>query len=374
MTGNALSLYFHIPFCQKRCPYCHFYVRPTKKSHVELFLKAILRELNSYENTLHKKEIVSIYFGGGTPSQIDPSFIADIFEALTKMGVYFSKNLEVTFECNPEDLDETYLKKLALTPVNRLSIGVQSLDKDLLTLLGRAHSDIKAKDVIFLANQLGFSNISLDLMYELPHQTVESFVSTLVETTKLPISHVSLYNLTIEPGTNFFRRQSTLEPARPSQTNALKMLKKAVEILEASGLKRYEISAFSKQGCQSIHNSGYWEGREFLGFGPSAFSYLNKSRFQNVCNLNKYLSSISAGTSAVDYREKLSKEAHLKELVAIHLRLKKGYPLDKYSNQNILMPIFLKLEKQGYLILSKTHAKLTSHGELFYDSVGEYFV
>jgi len=361
-----VSLYFHIPYCRKKCPYCHFYV--IKPTQVDRFREALKLEWQKRQPLIQDKKITSIYFGGGTPSLIDPRCIEEILQ-LTGQGE------EITIEANPEDITpelmETYLKM----GINRLSIGVQSLHDATLKTIGRAHSAQKAINAIHTAKTAGFNNITIDLMYDLPHQTPPSWEHTLKQLYDLPISHVSLYNLTFEEPSVFHRKQRALQPHLPSEDDSLKMLQSAIKTLEEIGLKRYEISAF---GLPSVHNTGYWIGRPFLGFGPSAFSYWDGRRFRNAANLVKYAEALESDKPWVDFTEKLSPEAHQREMLAIGLRLTEGVNPQTFQQRYGSFSSELKLQlaqlqKNTYLTVSEL-LKLTSKGQLFYDTVASEII
>lgn len=373
--SSFISLYFHVPFCSKKCPYCHFYVTTSKKEAQKRYIEALLKEWKQKLPLLQGRVIYSIYFGGGTPSQLDPTLFSPLFEAIFNSSLIFHPNLEVTFEANPEDLSLTYLKTLKQLPVNRLSMGVQSFHDDTLKVLDRQHNAKTALDAIHFAHDVGFSNISIDLMYDLPHQTIASWSSTLKTLKNLPITHLSLYNLTIEPQTVFYKKRKILEPFIPDESKSLHLLNTAVETFEESGLSRYEISAFAKPGLHSKHNTGYWLGREFLGLGPSAFSYFQKKRFRNICDLNKYISYSHEEKTTTDFEEKLEEEASIRELLAIRLRLKEGVDLSYFpSFSKELVKEISKLQEDGLLQKEQNNLSLTTKGFLFYDTVAEALI
>lgn len=352
------SLYFHIPFCTKKCPYCHFYVIPNRPSYQQLLCESILLEWEQKSPLLEDKEIVSIYFGGGTPSLFQHT--KSILKKIPK-----NSDCEITLEANPEQEDFFHFIEMG---INRLSLGVQSLDDRSLQTLERVHSSSKAKTAIHAAAKAGFKNISIDLMYDLPGQTEESWLYTLEQLSDLPIQHISLYNLTIEPHTAFYKRKVQQPPAETS----LRFLMRALEQFEKIGLQRYEISAFALPGFESRHNLGYWTGRPFLGLGPSAFSYWEGERFRNISNIHKYARHLKTGSSSVDFREKLPYPANVQELLAIHLRLKEGVALDQFA---ILEDRSIEtLIDQGLLVRKHGRLKLTDRGMLFYDTVAAELV
>ena len=380
MTGNQdlahpLSLYFHLPFCSRKCPYCHFYVtKHTQEKETEL-IDALILELDSYKDQIKERRIPSVYFGGGTPSKLRASSIEKLLTALWKIAPGISNDTEITFEANPEDLSLSYLKAIRSLGINRLSIGVQSLSQSSLTIIQRTHNAEKAIQGIETAHQSGFDNISIDLMYDLPNQSLQSWKQTIQKATKLPITHISLYNLVIEENSAYARKRDQIEPLMPKDDESLAMLSYAIDQFEENGFKRYEISAFSKPLFQSNHNTGYWLAREFIGFGPSAFSYLNQSRFKNVSNLNEYIKKISQNQSAIDFQETLNPEDHQKELFLVQLRMKSGVPkltFDK-MNQSFQAGIY-KQQSDGMIRVTDQCIQLTKKGMLFYDSIASELI
>jgi oxygen-independent coproporphyrinogen III oxidase len=372
-VSKSASLYFHIPFCSHKCPYCHFYVVPYREEFEKELLDGLEREWVWRKPLLEGKSIETIYFGGGTPSLINPS----AYQRLLSMIGHQAE--EITLEVNPETATLERMEQWLQSGINRLSIGVQTLDDDELHLLGRRHGAKKAIEAVLLAKQAGFDNISIDLMFELPTQTLKSWERTLDQAIALPITHLSLYNLTIEPHTQFFQQRKTLEPMLPDETARLDMLQMAVAKLAQGGLHRYEISAFAKEGFISRHNSGYWLARPFLGFGPSAFSYWEGKRFQNARSLHQWSKAIEKGSSPVDFEEELSPDAAFNELLAVQMRLLAGVDLIEFQRKHGDMPQPTSEAVQKLLSLKWVSFKdntlfLTDEGQLFYDSVASEIV
>ena len=330
------SLYIHVPFCTKKCHYCHFYVIPDKPEFKKLYMDALKREWE------HKKHLISecrsIYFGGGTPSLLGSDNISEILSWLPSAP-------EITLEANPESIAD-------FPGINRLSIGVQSFNDEHLKRLGRTHNAAQAEEAILNSS---IKNISIDLMYDLPNQTLADWESSLDRALALPITHLSLYNLTIEPHTAFYKRRQTLK--LPTGEDSLKMLQMAIDKTKPL-LERYELSAFAKPGCESQHNIGYWTGRPFLGLGPSAYSYWEGARFRNPPHFHNWRRDVTAR----DCYEKLPIDRQKRELLAIGLRLIKGLETD--VNVEALID-------QGFVIQKGRHVILTERGQLFHDTVAE---
>ncbi len=369
-TASEISLYFHIPFCRRKCPYCHFYVVPHETQNetkaANSLLESLRLEWDQNKHLIQEKSIVSVYFGGGTPFLIGPEAIAEILSWIQP-----PPNSEITLEANPEDVTLPAMQAFAKAGINRVSLGVQSLDNPLLKVLGRHHSAQQAISAIQATKEAGISNITIDLMYEIPQQTLTSWKNTLTQLETLPITHLSLYNLTIEPQTVFYKKRSELTPLLPSSEESLSMLNLAVASLEKMGLKRYEISAFAKEGFIARHNTGYWLGRPFLGFGPSAFSFFDGKRYRNFCDLKKYSAALAAGNSPVDFTEQLSPLASLHERLAVKLRMLEGVDTKEFPVGEAL---YQKLQEKGWIDLDQDTARLTDQGLLFYDSVAEEII
>lgn len=316
---------------------------------------------------LDGKTIPTLYFGGGTPALFGPERIGEIIGWLPS-----DPKREVTLEVNPENITLSLMEAYARAGVNRVSIGLQTLDNPLLKVLGRIHSAEKAEEAVQLTAAAGIHNISVDLMYDLPGQTVHAWETTLQKASALPITHLSLYNLTIEPHTSFYKRKDLLLKQLPQPDESLQMVQMAVEVLEEAGLSRYEISAFAKSACRSNHNLGYWTARPFLGLGPSAFSYVDGCRFRNVAHLGKYLASLREGQFPVDFEERLPLDAAQRELFAVRLRLLEGVDLAAFEHAHGAISFRSDLERlcsEGFLQHSQGIFRLTEKGLLFYDSV-----
>lgn len=307
---------------------------------------------------LEGKEIVSIYFGGGTPS---------LFKGVEQIleRIQIAAHTEITIEANPEESSPEMFSFFRKIGINRLSLGVQSLDDRSLETLERIHTAARAKRAIQEAREAGFENISIDLMYDLPNQTEESFRYTLNQLAELQIQHLSLYNLTIEPHTPFFKRKIET----PQKEISLRLLNMALTQLEEIGLKRYEISAFAKKGCKSRHNLGYWQARSFLGFGPSAFSYWEGERFRNTPNLAQFHKRLKEGQDPADFREKLEYPKNILERLAVALRVLEGVCIDEWQLPEETMQTLEKLKREGLLEQRQKHLALSKRGMLLYDSI-----
>lgn len=367
-TTGEISLYFHIPFCSKKCPYCHFFVLPDKAEHKAQFTQALLKEWTMRLLQIQGKRIVSVYFGGGTPTKLSPRDYQPLLDLLPH-------DCEITLEANPEDVTLPLMQEFRALGINRVSLGVQSLNDSELTLLGRTHNAHTAIQAIEATYNAGISNISIDLMFELPKQTLNTWENSLRQLSQLPITHLSLYNLTFEPHTVFFKHRQQLTSQLPPEDDRLQMLQIAVATLESIGLHRYEISAFAKPGMHSRHNTGYWTGRPFLGFGPSAFSYWDGARFSNAAHFQRYLTALEQGRLPVEFEEKLPFPRNLQELFAVQLRLVSGVDLNAFGPLPPVIETALQiLMKKEWIAYDGNVVKLTPFGQLFYDSVASEII
>lgn len=332
------------------------------------------RELDQWALELCGKQLVSIYFGGGTPALFGPSLLKKLLEKIHSIVPFEFNRLEITLEANPENITKKLMQDYADAGVNRISIGMQTLDDDLLKRLGRTHNAQAALDAVHLTADAGISNLSIDLMYDIPGQTLLSWKNTLQQIRHLPITHLSLYNLTIEPHTVFFKYQEDLKKLLPDAECSTQMYKVAKEMFYEWGLDQYEISAFTRNGLYSRHNVGYWTGRPFLGFGPSAFSYWQGRRFRNIANLNRYLKALKEGASPIDFEEELDPIRRRRELLAIGLRLREGVNCSAFESTHGALDAathhtLRQLEESGFLVRSHNTVALSERGVLFYDTV-----
>ena len=357
MSGKK-SLYIHFPFCKKKCPYCHFFVLPDKADGQKLWLEGVKKELQLYQ----VEDPLTIYFGGGTPSLMPPDFVAQLMRGSPE---------EVTLEINPESITKEKLKAFKNAGINRCSLGVQSLQKEELILLGREHPPDKVEEVLYMLADVGFENISIDLMYDVPGQTFESLKKSLNALLKLPFTHLSLYNLTIEPHTSFYKRRTELEKMRPPAEVSQEQFLFVRERLLEAGFEHYEISAFAKKGFRATHNSGYWLGREFYGIGPSSFSFLDGVRRQNIAHLEKWSKALEKGEKPIALEDHLPQEERLLELFAVHLRWLDGIDLEAFQQKWGKLPsrTFKTLDKLASLGLIEKGPKLTLKGLLVFDEI-----
>lgn len=319
----------------------------------------------------------TIYFGGGTPALVGPQFIETILQAISD---FFSlENIEITIEINPENNTLELLKSFRQTGINRLSVGAQTFDDKLLEALNRSHNSLDIHKALDHAYQAGFENITCDLMYDLPNQTLSNWQETLLQIDKHHLTHLSLYNLTIEPHTVFYKKRNEIQKKMPLSEQSLQMFEMARSHFKKLGFLHYEISAFSKPGYYSKHNVGYWLERPHLGFGPSAYSLFQQRRFRNVANISKYSKQLEQNLDPADFEETLDSSAFLRESLALHLRLVEGFDLNifekRFGKLDLeLTALLKKLTKEQMVEQNESILKLTNQGLLYHDDIASQII
>lgn len=324
VTHDEVSLYIHIPFCKQACHYCDFHFSTSLKKKGEL-VSALCKELILRKDELGGT-VETIYFGGGTPSLLSKRELQQIFETIYK-NYKVSENPEITLEANPDDLTPTLIQELSNSPINRLSIGIQSFFQEDLTLMNRAHNANEALECVKEAKKY-FENISIDLIYGIPGMTNERWKNNLEIALDLDVPHLSCYALTVEPKTALKKFIDKGIIPQVDEDVAKQHYEILVEETEKAGLDNYEFSNFGKEGFHSRNNTAYWEGKPYLGIGPSAHGYDGGSRSWNVSNNTIYIKSIEAGKLPLE-KEILSKEDKYNEYIMTSLRTKKGVSLEK---------------------------------------------
>ncbi len=321
MEEKFSSLYLHIPFCLKKCNYCAFYSIPYDTEKVELFVSSIIKEMELTQIIPH--HINTIYIGGGTPSSLSVNYLEKIFENLFKF-YKMDKNLEFTVEINPGAIKKEQIELFKSYGVNRISIGAQSfLDKE-LKFLNRIHNSKDIKATVNTLLSLGIENISIDLLYGIPKQTLENFRFSLQKVTLLEIKHISLYELSLDKKTPLARKIKEGQLVLPSERTVEKMYLYASEFLDKKGFHKYEISNFAKQDYECKHNIVYWQRKPYLGLGPSAHSFIGGIRFSNYEELFSYAKNLRINKLAWINREKIEGFEKLKEIIILGLRMKDG--------------------------------------------------
>lgn len=376
MNKHRLGAYFHIPFCDTKCVYCDFF-SITNHSQSEKFYSAIEKEIHLFfEKFKVEGPVTSVYFGGGTPSLADPKDLAACVSGLKKY-LPFDPNLEVTLEANPGTLTNEKLKSLVDFGFNRISMGVQSFFEEDLKFLDRIHSADQAKNAVFQAKQNGFQNISIDLIFGLPKQSLENWKQNLEQAVKLPISHISCYNLIVEENTPLWNYvQSGKVKILPEVKNE-ELYEFTIEFLKSEGFEQYEVSNFCKPGFESLHNSTYWSYDNYLAFGPSAHGFLNGNRYFNGKNLTKYIEMIENGQLPHTSSELIAGKTMINEKLMLSLRISSGVGIQniwKELSETEKKTLTAKLDKyknQDLLIWNNDLIQPTEKGIRFADSIAE---
>lgn len=350
---KELELYVHIPFCVKKCAYCDFLSAPASMETMRRYVDSLLEEIRRFpacyrteaEETADEGEeedsfsetyeVGTVFFGGGTPSIFPAEWVAEILNALRRKFKYWSRNPEITLECNPGTADKDKLTAYRRAGINRLSLGLQSANPEELKLLGRIHTWEEFQETYHTARQVGFENINIDLMSALPGQNAESWKKTLQQVLVLNPEHISAYSLIIEEGTPFYekyhaaaelRERGMDSPELPSEEEERLMYELTERYLKQAGMHRYEISNYAKPGYECRHNCGYWKRTEYLGFGLGAASLIADTRYRNTDSLTSYINKDFAGRE----RELLSVEDQMEEFMFLGLRMTEGVSEAKF--------------------------------------------
>jgi oxygen-independent coproporphyrinogen-3 oxidase len=364
------GIYIHIPFCKQACNYCNFHFS-TQQTNIPLIVESIISEAAIRKNYISEK-VETIYFGGGTPSLLTDLQIENIYLALHK---YFEidEQIEITLEANPDDITEVKLQQWKKIGINRLSIGVQSFAAADLQWMNRAHDNTMAIDSLLLATKY-FENISIDLIYGTPTLTDAQWIQNIEKAIALNIPHLSCYALTVEPKTALqimIEKEQVIDVDTDQQARHFDLL---LEVLESNGYEQYEISNFSKPNFRSKHNSSYWQGKSYIGLGPSAHSFNGNSRQWNVSNNALYLQSIAKGIPPFEV-ELLTRTQQQNEYIMTSLRTKEGIDLLKLQHQfgelqtNKLLQQASKFINENLLVQTNHFLHLTNKGKFMADGI-----
>ncbi len=361
---KTIGLYIHIPFCIKKCHYCDFNSFTTLELIPE-YLAALKKEILSLQKCEYTAQ--TIFIGGGTPTILRCEHLADILRALYE-SIFIAKDAEITIEANPGTLTREKLISLKNLGVNRLSIGLQAYQNQLLKIMGRIHTVEDFEKNFETARNVGFDNINIDLIFGLPNQEVEDFDETLKKVLHIFPEHISCYSLSVEEDTEFYRRQQEGTLALPSEDDEREMYYRAIELLTNKGYNHYEISNFAMPGRESKHNMIYWTYQEYLGLGAGAHSFLDNKRFYNYSSIQAYIKSINEHSNAVANIEPISVEEQQAEFCFLGLRLLDG--LDKKAFQKRFGKKFTqvygraieKLKEQELIKENTNKIRLTSRG------------
>lgn len=376
-----LGIYVHIPFCVKKCDYCDFISYSNKFEVQEEYIEKLIEEIEDNKSLLKENNITTIYIGGGTPSSIDPKLIKKVLDKIYEVSDIKNKeNLEITIEVNPGTVTKNNLQMYRNCGINRLSIGLQSANDNILKSIGRIHNYNQFLNTYNLALDVGFDNINVDLMLGLPEQAISDLKESLEKLINLNLQpkHISVYSLIVEEGTEIERKINAEELKLPEEETERDQYKYTKNYLELNGYKHYEISNFAKPGYESIHNMNCWEQKQYVGFGLAAHSYINGCRYSNTCDLEEYLNNKSKDIKKI--HEKQNVEDMKKEYMLLGLRKIDGVSISKFKEKFGENPIYLfrnelqKLVEEELVVVDLDYIKLTHKGLDFANLVWEEFV
>lgn len=368
---KEIGLYIHIPFCRSKCLYCDFNSYEKREGDSPEYVRALLLELSAYQEKYGLK-FKTVFIGGGTPTVINYGLIGALMEKLMPQLV---EGAEVTMECNPGTVSGESLAYYRSMGINRLSIGLQAWQPELLRTLGRIHGREEFLEAYYGARKAGFHNISVDLMFALPGQTMEMWEETLMKVCSLEVDHISCYSLKLEEGTRLYELHNAGKVLLPDEDMDRDMYAKAIEILEMHGYSQYEISNFARKGMESRHNLIYWHNEEYLGIGAGSHSKLQGSRFWNCKDIARYIESLGNGELPVEDSEQPDINEDMWETIFLALRLNEGLRLSDFENRyktdfmGKYGAAVKKLEVNGLVYLEDGRLKLTGRGRDLSNSV-----
>ena len=414
MENKELGIYIHIPFCQHKCDYCDFVSFSNKQNFVENYVEAAKTEINNYfqdKTILERYTVTTIYIGGGTPSYIESKYICEIMEVLEnnlKQNKVKFEDMEITIEVNPGTVNKEKLEQYRKAKINRLSIGLQSTNNEMLKQIGRIHTYEQFLETYQMAKEVGFDNINVDLMIGLPNQTIEDIKRSLKEVIQLNPTHISVYSLIVEEGTVMARKIENHQLEEMDEELERNMYWYVKNTLELNGYTHYEISNFAKEGKESKHNLNCWRQKEYIGIGLAAHSYLNYVRYTNTSEMKQYitrmnnlneqivkdileLSNNKKKKANVEENEKHIEtvyeieevqdvEDRKKEYMLLGLRTIEGVSISKFKEKYIDNPIFLfrkeleKLVEEKLVMIDGDYIKLTNKGLDLANLVWEEFI
>ncbi len=359
-------LYIHIPFCVKKCIYCDFFSLPYDEPAVRTYVDALCKELNLKKHP--DAALKTIYIGGGTPTLLPAECFRQLLKCL-RSNYHFSSEIEITVEANPGTVDKAKIDTLLSLGVNRLSFGVQSFNDSELMTLGRIHSSDEALRSIESIKKAGLKNFSIDLMYGIPGQSMESWRESLTKAIELSPSHISAYELTPEENTPLYPLIQSRKITMPNEELILEMYNYAIDYFAGSGYTHYEISNFAKPGLQCVHNLNYWDRGEYIGAGAGAHSFISGIRSMNTKDINEYAATLNSGRIPEIQSMKLTPEDEIKEFIFLGLRKIGGISLNKMphttesvTDKERLLKVCKDLLDEGYLELSGDFLRLTRKG------------
>lgn len=367
------ALYIHIPFCDHKCIYCDFYSIITKDNAI-IFLSSLKKEAEYFSNLYSKDRIItSIFFGGGTPSLMEPEYLKEIIENL-KTNFTVADNAEITMETNPGTVDKSKLKKFKDAGINRISIGIQSFDEDDLKFLTRIHDKQTAIQTVYNAAEVGFENINIDLIFNLPIQTMGKWIDNLSIAITLPIKHISAYSLILERGTILNKLVIDKKVMIHDADYDADLYETTIDFLSSNGFYQYEVSNFTKPDYECVHNNAYWRYHDYIGLGTSAHSFVEGKRWWNFSSLKKYINEVNLNGHAVMNTEALTLNQMHDEYVMLALR---SYGLDLNDYKKRFDGLWIEKQKyyfellhnENLLTIQNDWIKLTAKGYALCDEI-----
>ena len=390
---NGLEIYIHIPFCVKKCDYCDFLSAPADLETKEKYVEALINEIKLNKNKMSEYVVDTVFIGGGTPSLLEENQISKIMSVL-RDNCNMSENPEITIECNPGTITESKLLEYKKSGINRISFGLQSTNDEELKSIGRIHKYAGFLESYNLARKCGFDNINVDLMSALPGQTLKSYEETLNKVVRLEPEHISAYSLIVEENTLMYDRVKKAQikgiNILPDEESERKMYYLTNNILRSNGYRKYEISNYSKPGKECKHNIGYWQRKEYLGFGIGAASLYKENRYNNISDINKYIevltnnikensinnvgnsseveNQVNILNSIVKNLQQLTERDRMEEFMFLGLRMMEGVSMEKFEQYfgKTYMEVYGKVQKRmedkRFLINDNGYVKLTEFG------------
>ena len=363
---DKISLYIHIPFCAQKCLYCDFPSFARKDHLRKAYREALNKEIISLREKHNNLEINTIFIGGGTPSVLEADELECLLKEVAKLNM--AKDIEYSMECNPGNLTEEKLEVMKKYGVNRISMGLQAKQDNLLKGLGRIHNYKTFKENFLLAKKVGFNNINVDLMFGLPNQRLNEWEETLREIISLEPAHISAYSLIIEEGTAFYNLYENDKLKLPTEEEERKMYHLAKKILEENGFNQYEISNYAKEGKECRHNLAYWNMDNWIGVGSAAASYINGKRIKNISSVEEYINSINEKGEAVEEIINNSKNDNMEEFMFMGLRKINGIDENEFKKRfsmninDVYGEILNKYIDEGLLIRDSGRIFLSEKG------------
>ncbi len=370
MTG----LYIHIPFCKSRCIYCGFY-STTAEQMKQAYVDAVCREMELRKAVYEKegknvgKTLATVYLGGGTPSQLSPTQLQQLFDAIAR-HYDVNDDAEITIECNPDDVTEAFAELLQSLPVNRVSMGAQTFDDDRLQFIHRRHTSEQVTTAIQRLREKGIHNISVDLMYGFPEETLEEWEHDIQQALALNVEHISAYALTYEEGTPLYRLLEEGKVKEIDEERSLAMYDRLIDRLQEAGYEHYEISNFARKGWRSRHNSSYWQLVPYIGIGAAAHSYDGRQRQWNIADINSYINHIQQGIVPAE-GELLDKDSRYNDHVMLALRTCEGLDLSTLDSdeRSYCEETAKKFVLDGLLVKTDNHLRLSRKGLFVSDMI-----